>query len=75
MEKTKDLFKKNRVIKGTLHAMMGGTLKGRNVKDLREAEEIKNRWQEHIEELYKVLMKHSGMVFHLELGSLECEVI
>ena len=47
MEKTKDLFKKNRVIKGTLHAMMGGTLKGRNIKDLREAEEIKNRWQEH----------------------------
>ena len=53
MEKTKDLFKKIRVIKGTFHAMMG-TLKDRNIKDLTEAEEIKNRWQEYTEELYSL---------------------
>ena len=73
MEKTGDLFKKIRVIKGTFHAMMG-TLKDRNIKDLTEAEKIKNRWQVYMEELYKVLMKHSAVVFHLELGILGCEV-
>ena len=55
--KTRDFFKKIGDIKGTFHARMG-TIKDRNVKDLREAEEIKKRWQEYTEELYlkKVLM-------------------
>ena len=51
MGKTRDLFKKNRATKGTLHAKMG-TIKDRNVMDLTEAE-IKKRWQEYTEELYK----------------------
>ena len=51
MGKTSDYFKKIRETKGTFHAMMG-TIKDRNIKDLREAEEIK-RWQEYTEELYK----------------------
>ena len=50
--KTRDLFKKIRDTKGTFHAKMG-SIKGRNGMDLREAEEIKKRWQEYIEELYK----------------------
>ena len=50
MEKTRDLFKK--ITKGTLHAKMG-TIKDRNGMDLTEAEDIKKRWQEHTEELYK----------------------
>ena len=50
--KTKDLFKKIRDTKGTFHAKMG-SLKDRNVMDLAEAGDIKNRWQEYIEELYK----------------------
>ena len=52
MGKTRDLFMKTRNIKGTFHAKMG-TIKDRNYKDLTEAEEIKKRWQEHTEELYK----------------------
>ena len=52
MGKTRDLFKKIRETKGTLHAMMG-TIKDRNGMDLTEAEDIKNRWQEYTEELYK----------------------
>ena len=52
MGKTRDLFKKPRDTKGTLHAKMG-TIKDRNGKDLTEAEEIKKRWQEYTEELYK----------------------
>ena len=52
MGKTRDLFKKNRATKGTFHAKMG-TIKDRNGKDLREAEDIKKRWQEYTEELYK----------------------
>ena len=52
MGKTRDLFKKTGDTKGTFHAKMG-TIKGRNSKDLTEAEEIKKRWQEHTEELYK----------------------
>ena len=51
MGKTRDLFKKIRDIKKTFHARMG-TVKDRNSKDLREAEEIKKRWQEYTEELY-----------------------
>ena len=52
MEKTRDLFKKIRDTKGTYHAKMG-TIKDRNGMDLTEAEDIKNRWQEYTEELYK----------------------
>ena len=52
MEKTKDLFKKTGAIKGTLYARMG-MIKDRNSKYLTETEEIKNRWQEYTEELYK----------------------
>ena len=52
MGKTRDLFKKIRATKGQLHAKMG-TIKDRNGVDLKEAEDIKNRWQEYTEELYK----------------------
>ena len=52
MGKTRDLFKKSRHIKGTFHAKVG-TIKDRNSMDLTEAEEIKKRWQEYTEELYK----------------------
>ena len=52
MGKTRDLFKKIRAIKGTFHAKMG-TIKDRNGMDLTEAEDIKKRWQDHTEELYK----------------------
>ena len=51
MEKTRDLFKKIRDIKGTFHAKMG-SIKGRNGIDLTEAEDIKKRWQEHTEDLF-----------------------
>ena len=52
MQKTSNLFKKIRNTKGTFHARMG-MIKNRNSKDLTEAEEIKKRWQEYIEQLYK----------------------
>ena len=52
MGKTRDLFKKSRHTKGTFHAKMG-TIKDRNIMDLIEAEDIKKRWQEYTEELYK----------------------
>ena len=52
MGNTRDLFKKIRDTKGTFHAKMG-SIKGRNVTDLTEAEDIKKRWQEYTEELYK----------------------
>ena len=52
MGKTRDLFKKIRVTKGTFHAKMG-SIKDRNGRDLTEAEDIKKRWQEYTEELYK----------------------
>ena len=55
-----------------------GTLKGKNGKDLIEAEEIKNRWQEYTEELYKKghndLDNHNGVVTHIEPDIVECEV-
>ena len=77
MGKTRDLFKKIRDIKGTFHAMMG-TIKNRNVMDLIEAEDIKKRWQEYTEELYKKglndLDNHDGMITHLEPDILECQV-
>ena len=55
MTKTRDFFKKVEDTKGTFHAKMG-TIKGRKDKDLREAEEIKKRWQDYTEELYKKKM-------------------
>ena len=55
-----------------------GTIKDRNVKDLTEAKEIKKRWQEYTEELYERVLNdpdnHDGVVIHLELDVLECEV-
>ena len=56
MEKTRDLFKKIRDTKGTFHTMMG-SIKDRNGMDLTEAEDIKKRWQEYTEELYKKIFK------------------
>ena len=78
MGKTRDLFKKTRDIKGTFHARMG-TIKDRNSKDLTEAEEIKKRWQEYIEELYRKndvndLENHNGVIIHLESDILEFKV-
>ena len=77
MRKTKDLFKKSRDIKGTFHAKMG-TIKDRNSMDLTQAEDIKKRWQEYIEELYKKDLhdpdNHDGVITHLEPDILECEV-
>ena len=55
MGKTRDLFKKIRHIKGTFHAKMG-TIKNRNIMDLTEAEDIKKRWQEYTEGLYKKVL-------------------
>ena len=55
MGKTRGLFKKIRDTKGTFHEKMG-SIKDRNGMDLTEAEELKKRWQEHREQLYKVLM-------------------
>ena len=77
MRKTRDLFKKIRDIKGTFHAKMG-LIKDRNCMDLPEAEDIKKRWQEYTEELYKKDLhsqdNHDGMITHLEPDILECEV-
>ena len=77
MGKTKDLIKKIRDTKGTLHAKMG-TIKDRNGIDLTEAENIKKRCQEYTEELYKKGLhdpdNHDGVITHLEPDILECEV-
>ena len=77
MGKTRDLFKKIRVTKATFHAKMS-TIKDRNYMDLIEAEDIKKRWQEYIEELYKIDLhdtdNHHGVITHLEPDILECEV-
>ena len=77
MGKTRDLFKKNRDNKGIFHVKMG-TIKDRKVMDLVEAKDIKKRWQEYTEELYKVYHNepdsHNGVITHLELDILECEV-
>ena len=77
MGKTRDLFKKIRDTKGTLHAKMG-SIKDRNGRDLTEAEDIKKRWQEYTEELYKKDLhdpdNHDGVITHLEPDILECEV-
>ena len=77
MGKTRDHFKKIRDTKGTFHAKMG-TIKDRNSMDLTEAEDIKKRWQEYTEELYKKELRdpdnHDGVITHLEPDILECEV-
>ena len=77
MGKTRDLFKKIRDTKGIFHAKMG-TIKGINGVDLTEAEDIKKRWQEYTEELYKKDLhdkdSHDGMITHLGPDILECEV-
>ena len=77
MGKTRDLFKKIRDTKGTFHAKMG-SIKDGNGLDLTEAEDIKKRWQEYTEELYKKDLhdsdNHDGVITHLEPDILECEV-
>ena len=77
MGKTTDLFKKIREIKGAFRAKMG-TVEDRNGMDLTEAEDIKKRWQEYTEELYKKDLSdpdnHAGVVTHLEPDILESEV-
>ena len=73
MGKTRDLFKKITDTKKTFHAQMG-TIKNRNGIDLIEAEDIKKRWQENTEELYKKKDLHNGMITNLEPDILECEV-
>ena len=77
MGKTRDLFKKIRDTKGTFHAKMG-TVKDRNSMDLTEAENIKKRWQEYTDELYKKDLhdpdNHNSMITHLEPHILEREV-
>ena len=74
MGKTRDLFKKIRDTKGTFHAKMG-TMRDRNGRDLTEAEDIKKRWQDYIEELYKKDLhdpdNHNDMIMHLEPNILE----
>ena len=77
MGKTRDLFKKIRDSKGTFHAKMG-SIQGRNGRNLTEAEDVKKRWQEYTEELYKKDLhdpeNHDGVITNLEPDILECEV-
>ena len=77
MRKTRDLFKKIRDTKGTLHSKMG-SIKDRNVMDLTEQQNIKKMGQEYPEELYKKDLhdpdSRSGVITHLEPDILECEV-
>ena len=77
MGKTRDLFKKIRDTKGTFHATMG-SIKDRNGMELTEVEDIKKRWQEYTEELYKKDLhdqnNHDDVITHLEPDILECEV-
>ena len=77
MGRTRDLLKKIRDTKGTFHTKMG-SIKVRNGMDLKEAEDIKKRWQEYTEELYKKDLhdqdNHGGVITHLEPDILECEV-
>ena len=77
MRKTRDLFKEIRDTKGTVHAKMG-SIKDRNGMDLTEAEDIKKRWQQYTEELYKKDLhdpdNHDGVITDLEPDILECEV-
>ena len=75
--KARDFFKKIRDTKGKFHAKMG-TIKDRNGMDLTEAEDIKKRWQEYAEELYRNNLKdsdsHNGAITHLETAILEWEL-
>ena len=77
MGKTRDVFKKIRDTKATFHAKMA-SIKDRNGMDLTEAEDIKKRWQEYTEELYKKDLhdpdNQNGVITHLEPDILECEV-
>ena len=77
MGKIRDLFEKIRNSKGTFHAKMG-TIKDRNGMDLTEAEDIKKRWQQYTEELYKTDLNdpdnHEGLITQLQPNILECEV-
>ena len=77
MGKTRDLFKKIRDTKGRFHAKMG-SIKDRNGMDLTETEDLKKKWQEYTEKLYKKDPhdpdNHDGVITHLEPDSLECEV-
>ena len=77
MAKTRDLFKKIRDTKGIFHAKMG-SIKDRNDRNLTEAEDIKQTWQEYTEELYKIDLhdpdNHDGVITHLQPDILECEV-
>ena len=77
MGKTRDLFMKIRDTEGTFHAKMG-SIKDRNGMDLTEAEDIKKRWQQYTEELYKKDLhdpnNHDGVITHLEPDILECKV-
>ena len=77
MGKTRDLFKKIRDTKGTFYAKMG-LIKDRNGLDLTEVEDIKKRWQEYRDELYKEDLhdpdNHNDVITHLEPDILECEV-
>ena len=77
MGKIRDLFKKIKKNKGTFHAKMG-SIRDRNGLDLTEAEDIKKKWQEYTEELYKKDVhdpdNHDGVITHLEPDILECEV-
>ena len=77
MGKNRDLFRKIRDTKGTYHAKIC-LIKDRNGMDLTEAEEIKKRWQEDTEDLYKKNLhdqdNHDGVITHLEPDILECEV-
>ena len=77
MGKNRDLFKKSRDTKGIFDAKMS-SIKDKNGIDLTEAEDIKKRWEEYTEELYKKDLNdpdnHDGVITHLEPDSLECEV-
>ena len=77
MRKTRELFKKIRDTKGTFHSKMGW-IKDRNGMDLTEEEDIKKRWQEYTEELYKKDYQNphdqDGVITHLEPDILECEI-
>ena len=77
MGKTRDLFEKIRDNKGIFHAKMD-TIKDRNIMGLTETEDIKKRWQEYTEELFKKDLhdqdNHDGVITHIEPDILECEV-
>ena len=77
MGKTRNLFIKIGYMKGAFHAKMG-SIKDRNGMDLTETEDIKKRWQEYTEELYKKDLQdpnnHDGVITHLDTDILECEV-